>query len=133
MFDARRKLDKDGKPRKRHVRAKITRRKAAVRAELDKLIRAQVFERDNHRCVRCGTDKYLTPSHVLPKSHYGSLRWVVENIKTLCISCHRWWHNNPVESAEWFVKNWPERWAALQVAKLTHTKVNPQELLSELR
>lgn len=85
--------------------------------EMDAAVRKVVFERDQ-RCVRCGTDKRLTASHVYPKGRYPQLRHVAINILTMCAACHLyWWHRNPLEAAEWFHASWPERAEALRTAK----------------
>ena len=37
--------------------------------------------------------------------------------------CHKWWHNVPIESAEWFKEKFPERWEYLQKEKLIIRKI----------
>jgi hypothetical protein len=102
--------------------------------ECDKLVREAVFERDGHRCVRCGTTSGLTPSHVYPKNRYQNMRWLEINILCLCVACHLyWWHLNPVESSEWFRKTFEARFRQLQMLKDTMRKPNPKELLTQLR
>lgn len=113
--------------------SKRTQKRRRSVAECDKIIRERIFERDGHKCVRCGSDKCLTPSHVYPKGTFGALRWEEDNLKTLCLPCHRWWHMNPVDAAHWWRTNWPERYERLFLARHTAVKINPKAMLEELR
>ena len=63
-----------------------------------------------HKCLRCGVYKPPTGkrgnsgmdcSHVYGRRH-RTIRWAAENAKCLCHSCHRWWHENPTDSGQWF-------------------------------
>ena len=65
----------------------------------------------DHTCLRCGIQKPPTNrrgssgmdcSHVYGRRH-RTVRWAKENAKCLCTGCHRWWHENPADSGEWFV------------------------------
>lgn len=49
-------------------------------------LRRSVLERDGHLCLHCGTDKWLTIDHVLPRFQGGSED--IENLQTLCRACH---------------------------------------------
>lgn len=52
-------------------------------------------------CQRCGkSDGKLECSHIFSRRHQG-LRYDEHNAKLLCFSCHRWWHENPLEAVEW--------------------------------
>lgn len=57
-------------------------RRAAIPAE----IRAEVFERDGRRCVKCGTVEDLTLDHVHPWSLGGAD--TADNLRVLCRSCN---------------------------------------------
>lgn len=80
--------------------------------KLWKLCKEYVFARDKNRCQKCG--KYVDshpdrqPSHVCPKSRSYLLRFDHNNVKTLCASCHREWHDYP-RRADWFDNKFPER------------------------
>lgn len=50
--------------------------------------RQQVFERDNHTCVNCGSKENLQTDHILPYSIFPEKRLDVTNGRTLCRSCH---------------------------------------------
>jgi len=39
-------------------------------------------------------------SHIYSRRHL-STRWDPANAKALCFTCHRWWHENPVDAIEW--------------------------------
>jgi hypothetical protein len=59
------------------------------------IIRNDVIERDNHRCVECGSDYNLEVHHIKPIKDGGnnSLR----NLQTLCEDCHNNQHNKIAE------------------------------------
>lgn len=62
----------------------------ALRASLEyKLWRKSVFSRDNYKCVWCGHKGYLEADHIKPFAYFPELRFVVDNGRTLCKSCHR--------------------------------------------
>lgn len=50
------------------------------------LTRENVFKRDNHECVYCGSCKNLTIDHVIPQSKGGKDSW--DNLVTACRSCN---------------------------------------------
>lgn len=105
--------------------------------KLDNLTREKVYERDNHTCVRCGRSApqyVINPSHVIGRQN-KRLRWDVNNVKTLCFTCHRWWHDNPTESGEWFKKKYSKRHKYLEKHKMEIQKTTVtalKELLEEL-
>jgi len=45
-----------------------------------------VFERDNCRCLKCGTADRLTVDHIVPKYLGGGNQLV--NLQTLCFACN---------------------------------------------
>ena len=47
----------------------------------------RVYERDNKRCVLCGTAGTLQAAHFVPRSHGGLGREM--NLVMLCADCHR--------------------------------------------
>ena len=52
-------------------------------------------------CQKCGKSTgQLECSHIFSRRHIG-IRWDADNAKLLCGVCHRDYHSNPVESAEW--------------------------------
>lgn len=50
------------------------------------LSRYNIFRRDGHKCVYCGTSKNLTIDHVLPRSRGGDNTW--KNLVTCCGECN---------------------------------------------
>lgn len=75
----------------------------------------QVFERDGHRCLCCGSAEKLIAHHVLNFAQYPELRTDVENGVSLCRSCHASFHstygvkdNNARQLLEFFAVNGKE-------------------------
>lgn len=62
-----------------------------IRKSLEyKLWREAVFKRDNYTCVLClERGERLNADHIKRFSDYPKLRFVVDNGRTLCVSCHR--------------------------------------------
>ncbi len=48
--------------------------------------RKSCYDRDGHKCLKCGNDKSLTCDHVIPKS-LGGKDWL-KNLQTLCKKCN---------------------------------------------
>ena len=46
-----------------------------------------VFSRDAHRCVRCGSDQNLTIDHKIPRTAGGGNE--LENLQLLCLRCNQ--------------------------------------------
>ena len=60
----------------------------------------------NWTCEKCGKEYSHDNGRGLDCSHiFGrkarSVRWAKENAFSLCMGCHRWWHENPTESGIW--------------------------------
>lgn len=54
-------------------------------------------------CMHCGKVlpvERLECSHIISRSS-AALRHDPRNAKALCFTCHRWWHENPLDAAEW--------------------------------
>src|SRR6185503_1688094 len=56
------------------------------KAYVGKVKRRAVYERDGHRCVRCGSERDLTVDHRKPVASGGGAE--IENLQTLCRSCN---------------------------------------------
>jgi len=59
---------------------------AKNRPKVSKKSREEVFERDNYRCLHCGTDQDLTIDHIRPLSKGGKNK--KGNMQTLCKQCN---------------------------------------------
>jgi len=69
--------------------------------KLTKLLRETCFARDS-KCLRCGREDTLAPSHIYPKGKYQRMRYELDNVKTLCYGCHfHFWHSEPLKAAVW--------------------------------
>ena len=49
-------------------------------------LRAEVFRRDNHLCLRCGAEDGLSIDHIVPVSKGGQN--TIDNLQTLCMPCN---------------------------------------------
>ena len=59
------------------------------------LSRVNIYKRDLHKCVYCGSEDNLTIDHVKPKSKGGKNTW--ENLVTCCGLCNITKGNKPLE------------------------------------
>ena len=54
---------------------------------IPKEVKAVVWERDEHRCIICGSPAAAPCAHYVPRSQGGL--GIEQNIVTLCPTCHR--------------------------------------------
>lgn len=54
-------------------------------------VKKEVWQRDGHRCIACGSSNASPNAHVVSRAHGGL--GVVKNIVTLCPECHRKFDN----------------------------------------
>lgn len=52
-----------------------------------KLVKREIFRRDNYTCQYCGKQHDLTIDHVLPRHRGGTHSW--QNLVTACSTCNR--------------------------------------------
>lgn len=88
-------------------------KRARLTKQLDDLCRDIVRLIYEDTCQKCGKKVYGSnsqPCHVVAKGNGASWRrWDLNNIFLGCNACHRWWHNNILEAADWFKLMWPWR------------------------
>ena len=124
------------KPRKRkrnHVRSRLTKDRRELEKQADALVREIVYHRDGHRCVKCGTDKALTPSHIRPRGKCPRMTWMTVNVLTMCAACHlNWWHKDPVAAIAWLQVTYPGLLEKLLLWERIAPKVDMKELLISL-
>jgi 5-methylcytosine-specific restriction enzyme A len=53
-----------------------------------KFARTAAKQRDNWKCVECGARGRLEVHHIKRVKHHPELAYDLENLKTLCVSCH---------------------------------------------
>ena len=53
-----------------------------------KLWRQKIYERDNFKCVKCGSKEKINAHHILAWKYYPDLRYNIDNGITLCEKCH---------------------------------------------
>lgn len=68
----------------------ITKESTVIRNSVEmKLWRKAVFERDNYKCVFCGSGGKLNADHIKPFAYFPELRFAIDNGRTLCVECHK--------------------------------------------
>lgn len=89
--------------------------------------RTAALERDGGCCVRCSlwlfneendrqTPHMTKPAaevHHIISRRYLRTRCDLSNLVSLCLECHRWYHQHPVAGLAWFAATYPERHAYL--------------------
>lgn len=53
-----------------------------------KEFRLKILERDNYKCVKCGSTKKLQVHHIKSVKKFPELLMIDDNVQTLCIKCH---------------------------------------------
>lgn len=88
-------------------------KRAKLTDQLDDLCREIVRIIYDDICQKCGKKVYGSnsqPCHVVAKGKGASWRrFDLLNLFLGCNPCHRWWHDNILDAAEWFKKKWPHR------------------------
>ena len=121
------------KRRKNHVMRNRTRERRALEKQADAIAREIVYRRDGHRCVKCGTEKALTPSHIRPRGKCPRMTWMTANILTMCAACHlHWWHKDPVAAVDWLKAKYPGLYESLLHWERTAPKVDIQVIIKSL-
>lgn len=61
-------------------------------------VKAEVWERDNHKCIICGDPSASPNAHYISRAKGGL--GILENIVTLCIRCHHTYDNGTKDQRE---------------------------------
>lgn len=73
----------------------------------------QSKDRDNHKCVMCGTDKMIQSHHILSYKMYPDYRYDLDNAICLCPKHHKYGsvavHINPMPLIKWMEVNRPQQ------------------------
>lgn len=85
------------------------------RKRLDALCREVIMLRDTG-CQWCGSTSNPQWCHVNSR-RYPSTRWSLSNTLRLCAGCHLKMHHRPLEFADWFEAQFPERALALRMVR----------------
>ena len=83
-----------------------------LRAKCIELAKTVAKTRDGYTCQRCGKDssqRQIHGSHVHPVTEGSMLAVDPMNIKALCARCHFWWHEHPIDAADWFNERFSDR------------------------
>lgn len=74
--------------RKKYIRPTVIRLLKYIIVPFRKvnLNRQNIFRRDDHVCIYCGSKEKLTLDHVIPKSKGGNNNW--DNLVTCCGNCN---------------------------------------------
>lgn len=85
--------------------------------------RKNIFIRDNHTCVYCGTHENLSVDHVLPSSKGGKSNFV--NCVTSCVKCNTHKGNRTPEEAQMTLRRIPHEPTIVEFLtyKMKHTGV----------
>lgn len=75
-----------GMNRKRSEYARYS--KKITRGPRWKAVRMQALDRDEWKCVQCGTNKRLECDHIKPVRTHPELSYSLTNLQILCGSCH---------------------------------------------
>lgn len=78
-----------------HIRLKIGNSERLWR--VPSINRREVLKRDHHTCQYCGSTRYLTLDHVIPRAQGGTHSW--DNIVTACERCNQTKGNRTPEVA----------------------------------
>lgn len=67
--------------------------KRARALDISKAVKDRVWERDNHRCIICGSPYAMPNSHFIRRSQGGL--GIEENVVTMCQRCHMMYDQGP--------------------------------------
>ena len=83
-------LAEDDLPGREFVSLKATRNQSSDIENLHRRYwdwkRERIMERDGHKCVQCGSNRYISVDHRKNRSQGGTHHQ--DNLQTLCVKCH---------------------------------------------
>jgi hypothetical protein len=98
---------------------------------MDKKISQYVKTRDGNKCAYCGDDLMrLDVHHIVRRSVYA-LRWDAKNLISLCMVCHAWAQERPVQFMEWLSFVWGLDRDYLNQKSTEYFKISMVNLLSK--
>ena len=59
--------------------------------DISKKVKDEVWKRDEHKCIVCGSYQAMPNAHYIARSHGGL--GIPQNIVTLCLECHHQYDN----------------------------------------
>ena len=68
--------------------------KQSKACDISKKVKDEVWERDEHKCIICGSYQAMPNAHYIARSHGGL--GIPQNIVTLCFFCHFNYDHSPV-------------------------------------
>lgn len=91
----------------------------------------------NYTCEKCGkADKRMECSHIYSRKH-RTIRWCKDNAMCKCNYCHRWWHQNPLDAAAWFLSKVGEAFVEIlkekRDSKVRVSKLEEKEIAAHYR
>lgn len=105
------------------------RKKLVARAKLE------AKERDNFICQRCGKNGKagykIDGAHIYSEGKYNGMSALADNIIALCMQCHLWWHENPIQSADWYQKKFSDRYKILKKLSQKTLKINWKQVYED--
>ena len=106
-------------------------KRTRARKRCVKIAKDIVKHLSGYKCDKCGADgrvKQMQGSHIYPEGRYNSMSADTDNILCLCAGCHMWskdsWHENPLESAEWFMGKYPDQYERLKKRSRLNQKMD---------
>lgn len=98
---------------------------------LDSLWSKVVKVRARGRCERCG--RQGEHAHHIFTRRAKSTRYELANSCFLCLSCHSFAHNNPIEFKAWVEERMGEKFNALRIKHNKPEKIDEKEIQSKLK
>ena len=91
---------------------KISKSRAFLRSYEWKELRVKALNRDECKCMLCGSHNRLNVHHILYRKFYGDLKLELDNLLCVCTSCHYKIHKGVGNFIllEWLRANRPEQY-----------------------